>query len=100
MTKSRRGRVTVAVGESEDAEEAWGDEPVETERALTKAAAPTRTSPRDPQTIGARRFFGARVGQDPIVRSFVAVDQTAHGNRKLTREEWVEAFQSFRSAPR
>jgi hypothetical protein len=61
---------------------------------------PGRGRTPGPQKIGARRFFGGRVGQDPIVRAFVIVDSMEHGNRKLAREEWVKEYADFCSKPR
>jgi len=108
MARGRRGRATVEVEEPSEAPQTApspevGEDTPEVAPAApapAQAAAARRGRARGPQEIGARRFFGARIGQDPIVRAFVSVDKSEHGNRKLSREEWVKAYQSFCSAPR
>jgi len=120
MAKSRRSRATRTADDTPKERIAAPEHRAEpetgtpTDESALKAPAPTeapqapkagarspgRAITPGPQTIGARRFFGARLGQDPICRAFVATDKAEHGNRNLTREQWVEAFQRFVAAPR
>lgn len=86
------------------------DDPEAYERALeegTLEELPPPRKPREPQTalpdrsiqLTARRCLLART-RDPIVAAFLHAEHLRGETRKMTREQWDQELEAFKSAPR